>query len=106
MGAHTTTDDPTRYRMAGEVESWQARDPIARVKAFITKQQIAGDDFFAEVDELARRESLALRERVLAMENPDPLSIFEHVYPHGSPLVDAQRRAFAEYQDSFEGSSH
>jgi 2-oxoisovalerate dehydrogenase E1 component alpha subunit len=106
MGAHTTTDDPTRYRMAGEVESWQARDPIARVKAFITKQQIAGDDFFAEVDELARRESLALRERVLAMENPDPLSIFEHVYPHGSPLVDAQRRAFTEYQDSFEGSSH
>ncbi|MEH1123974.1 pyruvate dehydrogenase (acetyl-transferring) E1 component subunit alpha [Micromonospora sp. CPCC 206061] len=106
MGAHTTTDDPTRYRMAGEVESWQARDPIARVRAFVTKQQIAGDDFFAEVDELARREALALRERVLAMEDPDPLSIFEHVYPHGSPLVDAQRKGFAEYMESFEGSAH
>ncbi|MCW6003207.1 pyruvate dehydrogenase (acetyl-transferring) E1 component subunit alpha [Micromonospora sp. CPCC 205371] len=106
MGAHTTTDDPTRYRMAGEVESWQAKDPIARVRAFITKQQIAGDDFFTEVDELARRESLALRERVLAMEDPDPLTIFEHVYPHGSPLVDSQRQGFAEYMDSFEGSAH
>ncbi|GLH95059.1 pyruvate dehydrogenase (acetyl-transferring) E1 component subunit alpha [Phytohabitans aurantiacus] len=106
MGAHTTTDDPTRYRMAGEVESWQARDPIARVRAFIAKQQIAGDDFFTEVDELARRESLALRERVLAMPDPDPLTIFEHVYPHGSPLIDSQRQGFAEYMDSFEGSSH
>jgi 2-oxoisovalerate dehydrogenase E1 component alpha subunit len=106
MGAHTTTDDPTRYRMAGEVESWQARDPIARVRAFIAQQQIAGDDFFTEVDELARRESLALRERVLAMPDPDPLTIFEHVYPHGSPLIDSQRQGFAEYMDSFEGSSH
>ena len=32
MGAHTTSDDPTRYRIASEVEAWQAKDPIARVQ--------------------------------------------------------------------------
>ena len=33
MGAHTTSDDPTRYRIAAEVEAWKLKDPIARVKA-------------------------------------------------------------------------
>src|SRR5262249_9705095 len=26
MGAHTSSDDPTRYRIASEVEAWQAKD--------------------------------------------------------------------------------
>src|SRR5579863_3990191 len=30
MGAHTTADDPTRYRQADEVESWRRKDPITR----------------------------------------------------------------------------
>ena len=25
MGAHTTSDDPTRYRLAAELESWKRR---------------------------------------------------------------------------------
>ncbi len=59
MGAHTSSDDPTRYRIASEVESWKAKDPIARLKAFLTKQQLADDAFFGEVDETAK--ALALR---------------------------------------------
>ncbi|MEJ3743423.1 pyruvate dehydrogenase (acetyl-transferring) E1 component subunit alpha [Actinomycetes bacterium KLBMP 9797] len=106
MGAHTTTDDPTRYRIASEVEAWQAKDPIARMKAFVTKQQIADDAFFAEVDEQARQEALHLRERVLSMPDPEPLTIFDNVYPHGSPRVDEQREWFAGYQESFEGTAH
>jgi 2-oxoisovalerate dehydrogenase E1 component alpha subunit len=106
MGAHTTSDDPTRYRIASEVEAWQAKDPIARVKAFLEKQQIADADFFAEVDEQAKRESVHLRERVLAMPDPEPTSFFDHVYPHGSPLIDEQREQFSRYLESFEGSAH
>ncbi len=41
MGAHTSSDDPTRYRIASEVEAWKAKDPISRLKAFLTKQQVA-----------------------------------------------------------------
>lgn len=106
MGAHTTTDDPTRYRIASEVEAWRAKDPLARVKAFLTKQQIADEAFFADVDEQAKKEALDLRERVLAMPDPQPLTLFDHVYPHGSPYLDAQRDQMARYLDSFEGSVH
>jgi 2-oxoisovalerate dehydrogenase E1 component alpha subunit len=106
MGAHTTSDDPTRYRIATEVESWQAKDPIKRVRGFLEKQGIAGSDFFDAVDEEARVVALHLRERVLSMPNPDPMAIFEHVYPHGSPELDEQRERFAAYLASFEGRSH
>jgi pyruvate dehydrogenase E1 component alpha subunit len=100
MGAHTTSDDPTRYRIASEVEAWKAKDPIARVKAFLVKQQIAVDTFFGEVDESATKLALELRERVLAMPDPQPVSMFDNVYPQGSPEVDAQKAAFTEYHAS------
>ncbi|MGC5051322.1 pyruvate dehydrogenase (acetyl-transferring) E1 component subunit alpha [Micromonospora sp. DT48] len=106
MGAHTTSDDPTRYRIASEVEAWQAKDPIARMKVFLEREQLADADFFADVDEQARREALDLRERVLAMPNPAPVTMFDHVYPNGSPLLDEQRAQFTKYFDSFEGSAH
>jgi 2-oxoisovalerate dehydrogenase E1 component alpha subunit len=106
MGAHTTSDDPTRYRIASEVEAWQAKDPIARVRAFLDKQQIADADFFAEVDAQAQRDAVHLRERVLNMPDPQPVSLFDNVYAHGSPLLDAERVQFERYQASFEGGSH
>ncbi|MBQ1023195.1 pyruvate dehydrogenase (acetyl-transferring) E1 component subunit alpha [Micromonospora sp. C95] len=106
MGAHTTSDDPTRYRIASEVEAWQAKDPIARMKSFLEREKIADAAFFTEVDEQARREAVDLRERVLAMPNPEPDTIFDHVYPNGSPLLDQQREQFSRYLESFEGSVH
>jgi 2-oxoisovalerate dehydrogenase E1 component alpha subunit len=106
MGAHTSSDDPTRYRIASEVESWKLKDPISRMKAFLTKQQLAGDDFFGEVDETAGKLALDLRERVLALPDPQPVSMFDNAYPGGSPEVDAQRAQFEQYQASFEGSAH
>ena len=105
MGAHTTSDDPTRYRIASEVEAWQAKDPIARMKAFLDRQQIADESFFADVDGQARREAVHLRERVLDMPDPDPLTLFDHVYADGSPELDEQREQFGRYLASFEGSA-
>ncbi|GLY07242.1 MULTISPECIES: pyruvate dehydrogenase (acetyl-transferring) E1 component subunit alpha [Actinoplanes] len=106
MGAHTSSDDPTRYRIASEVESWKAKDPISRLRAFLTRQQVAGEDFFTETDEAATALALGLRERVLAMPDPEPVRLFDNAYPNGSPEVDEQRREFLAYQASFEGSGH
>src|SRR5688572_28004516 len=106
MGAHTTSDDPTRYRIASEVEAWQAKDPIARVRAFLAREQIADEAFFDEVADDAAKQAVELRERVLALPDPAPLSIFDNVYPNGDPLLDEQRQQYAKYLASFEGSAH
>ena len=50
MGAHTTSDDPTKYRLADELEHWRLKDPIERVRAYLTRHGAADDEFFAEVD--------------------------------------------------------
>ena len=50
MGAHTTSDDPTRYRLDSDVEAWRLRDPLERVRSFLHKQQLVDDDFFAELE--------------------------------------------------------
>ena len=101
MGAHTTSDDPTRYRIAAEVEAWQAKDPIKRLRAYLERQEIADDAFFGAVEDEAAREAVSLRERVLAMPDPQPLEMFDHVYPDGSPEVDQQRAEFGRYLESF-----
>jgi 2-oxoisovalerate dehydrogenase E1 component subunit alpha len=106
MGAHTTSDDPSRYRFASEVEAWQAKDPIKRIRIFLEKQGMADAVFFDAVEEEARVTALHLRERVLDMPNPEPLMMFDHVYPHGSPELDEQRDRYAAYLASFEGSAH
>jgi len=106
MGAHTTSDDPTRYRVSSEVEAWQAKDPIKRVRALLERENVADEDFFKAVDEDARTEAVSLRERVLNMPDPRGEQIFEHVYAEGSPLVDMQRKQFEAYAASFEGGSH
>jgi 2-oxoisovalerate dehydrogenase E1 component alpha subunit len=102
MGAHTTSDDPSRYRIASEVEAWQAKDPILRMRRLLERTGAADDAYFGEVADEAAREAVHLRERVLAMPDPEPLEMFEHVYPGGSPEVDEQRDAFAKYLAGFE----
>ncbi len=101
MGAHTTSDDPTRYRLASELEAWKLRDPLERMKSFLYKQQIADQSFFAELeaeaDALARRLRTGCRE----MPDPEPLAIFDHVYADESVHLDTQRAGFASYLDSF-----
>jgi pyruvate dehydrogenase E1 component alpha subunit len=101
MDAHTTSDDPTRYRLADELELWKLKDPIERVRVHLVRGHEVGQDFFAgvaqEADELAAR----LRAGCLALPEPGPERIFTHVYAEPSPVLDAQRDAYLAYHASF-----
>jgi 2-oxoisovalerate dehydrogenase E1 component alpha subunit len=102
MGAHTTSDDPTRYRLASELENWKLRDPIERVKAYLSRNGLADAAFYeridAEADELAAR----VRAACLSMPEPKPLDIFNQVYAEGSTLVDEERASFDEYLSAYD----
>ncbi|RNL77747.1 pyruvate dehydrogenase (acetyl-transferring) E1 component subunit alpha [Nocardioides marmorisolisilvae] len=104
MGAHTTTDDPTRYRLTDEVEYWKLRDPIARVKVYLTRNGLADHDFFEDVEREAEELGARLRDGCRALPDPSPLSIFDQVYAEQTPELEAQRDEFAAYLDSFEGA--
>src|SRR5260370_14837586 len=40
LGAHSSSDDPTRYRDSREVEQWKARDPIEQFKARMIQRKL------------------------------------------------------------------
>src|SRR5881227_1955980 len=44
IGAHTTADDPTRYRNSDEVEAWRAKDPITRFQRFLMKRDLLSEE--------------------------------------------------------------
>ena len=104
MGAHTTSDDPTRYRVDAEVEVWKHRDPVERVKALLVHEYKVKKTALAEVTAEADAMALQLREDVLAMDPPDPITMFDHAYAAPHPLIDEGRREMIEMGIS--GVSH
>ena len=43
-GAHTTSDDPTKYRTKEEEQQWETADPLERLKKFMQHESISGGD--------------------------------------------------------------
>jgi pyruvate dehydrogenase E1 component alpha subunit len=104
MGPHTTSDDPTRYRVAAELETWKLKDPIERMKAYLSRNGMADSSYFEAVDAEADALALHIREGCINLPDPDPLSLFDHVYAGGSPLLDEEKAQLASYLDSFEAA--
>ncbi len=101
MAAHTTSDDASRYRPSSEVELWQQRDPIARYRAYLEREQLADAEFFADTDSQAQQLALKLRAQTLALPDPPPRAIFDQVYAEPSAQLAEQQEKFAAYLDSF-----
>jgi len=101
MGAHTTTDDPTRYRLSAELESWKLKDPIERVKQYLIRSRLADMSFFDEVAAEADKVGARVRTACQQMPGPDPLSMFDNVYAGAHGLLAAERAQLAAYLDSF-----
>ncbi|MEU6113951.1 pyruvate dehydrogenase (acetyl-transferring) E1 component subunit alpha [Streptomyces sp. NPDC047117] len=101
MGAHTTSDDPTRYRGNDELLAWEAKDPILRLRRYLEAEGIADEAFFASVEKEDEALGKRVRDAVRTMPNPDDMAMFEHIYADGHALVDEERAQFAAYQASF-----
>ncbi|WP_367124883.1 pyruvate dehydrogenase (acetyl-transferring) E1 component subunit alpha [Streptomyces phytohabitans] len=102
MGAHTTSDDPTKYRRDEEREAWEVKDPILRLRTLLEKEKLADKAFLDSIDEESDALAKRVRDAVRTMPNPDTTAIFEHVYADGNALVDEERAQYAAYLESFE----
>ena len=102
MGAHTTTDDPTRYRLAAELETWKLKDPIERVKAYLVRTESADEKFFTALEAEAAELGTRIRKACQEMPDPSPLSIFDNVYAGPNALLESERDQYAAYLETFE----
>ncbi len=102
MGAHTTSDDPTKYRVSAEVEVWKHRDPIERFKRWLLTTGRADAAFFDAIDAESDTLGTSVRERCLSMPEPPGTDMFDHVYATPHPVMERERAEFVAYQASFE----
>jgi 2-oxoisovalerate dehydrogenase E1 component subunit alpha len=92
---HTNADDATRYRTAEEVAHWVARDPLIRIRRFLTARGLLGEQAIAALDAEAEMAAAALRERMNAETAHDPAELFRHVYAEPTPALRAQETQLA-----------
>ncbi len=106
MGAHTTSDDPTKYRLNEDLEHWKLKDPIQRVRAYLTRSAGVDHDFFDQIDAEADKIAAELRAGCQSMPDPSLTDFFDHVYVEQTAEVAEQKAQFAAYAASFEGEAH
>ena len=85
------------------MDSWVARDPIARYEKWLRSRGEA-DSFFSDIRAEADDFAADIRRRTLALEPPESSRIFDHVYSDAHPVVAEQKSWLAEYDAAFETS--
>ncbi|RFA17202.1 pyruvate dehydrogenase (acetyl-transferring) E1 component subunit alpha [Subtercola boreus] len=99
IGAHTTSDDPSRYQTPEQLAYWVARDPIIRFETYL-RAQGADDAFFDEVHTQAEDFSADLRQRTLELGAPPLSTIFDNAYSEPHPVIDEQKAWLQAYESS------
>lgn len=102
MGAHTTSDDPTKYRLAEELETWKLKDPIERVKAYLARKGAIDEAHLKTLAEEADDMAADMRARCLALPDPDLADAFDTVYAEQTEHLREQQAEYREYVASFE----
>ncbi len=91
IGAHSTSDDPTRYRSNDEVEAWKKKDPLDRLRKHLAVRKLVSDASDTDLDaELTKEIGDAVR-GVEAMPACDRASLFDDVYAALPANLRAQR---------------
>ncbi|GAB2463001.1 pyruvate dehydrogenase (acetyl-transferring) E1 component subunit alpha [Xylanimonas ulmi] len=102
MGAHTTSDDPTRYRSREEEAYWRRRDPIDRLAALLRAEGEWDEAWAAGVEAEAEALGERLRVEVRALGAPPTSAMFEHVYATAHATVEHDRAWQAEYEQAMQ----
>lgn len=104
MGAHTTSDDPTKYRHEDEEKAWALKDPIARLDTHLRALGVVDDAWHAAVD--AEADALAEKVRTGVQELPTPglENYWQQTYATDlHPSLARQRDEYLAWEAGFEG---
>ncbi|GAB3814997.1 pyruvate dehydrogenase (acetyl-transferring) E1 component subunit alpha [Tessaracoccus terricola] len=102
MGAHTTADDPTKYRRDEETQEWAGRDPIKRLTTYLREQGVIDDAHLAALEEESKDFGAEVRGYVDELRVRTMDELFDNVYADNTVELEAQRREYAEYNAGFE----
>ena len=94
--AHTNADDATRYRDDAEVSEWLAKDPVKRMRTYLSGRGLLTEDLQAQFEREAEEVAQSLRDGMNRESAPDPQELFRHVYTVPTPQLAEQADRLAE----------
>lgn len=95
-GAHTTSDDPTKYRTKEEEEKWDKTDPMTRLKAYLTDQGL----FDFDEDKIIAEYKKEVDRQFVAAENYTEYPIedvFKYQYVEMPDDLKEQKREYEKF---------
>ena len=96
MQAHTNADDATRYRQDSEVAEWLAKDPVSRMKTYLTGRGLLDDDGDARIAAKAEAVATQLRDGLGEDVPVDPQDLFRYVFSVPTPQLNEQSAMLAD----------
>ncbi len=100
LGAHTTSDDPTKYREDSEVEAWLDRDPLKRMKAYLINKGSWSEKQDQALSHEYGEEALEVFRKVEATGETKLEDIFNY---HFKEMPDHLREQYEEYVEYLDG---
>ncbi|MFQ5521477.1 MAG: pyruvate dehydrogenase (acetyl-transferring) E1 component subunit alpha, partial [Candidatus Methylomirabilia bacterium] len=97
LGAHTTADDPTKYRSEEEVKVWERKDPLIRFRKYLEGKGLLDGSADVVLEAEVGEEIRSAVERAEARMDQDPLKSFAHVYAELPADLQEQREELARY---------
>ncbi len=98
MGAHTTADDPKKYRREDEVAAWKPRDPLLRFWTYLQQRKVLDEKDRDRMEKEATQEIAAAVERA-ELFKPDVTEPFHHCFAEMPSYLQAQLHEFQAYLD-------
>ena len=92
LGPHTTSDDPTRYRLDEEVEVRRLRDPLERVRRYLELNGEWDEEWQKHIE---NEEGAVVERAVVLAESltaPDADELFDSMFEEPTSDLDRQRR--------------
>ncbi len=80
IGAHSTSDDPTRYRSQEEVDAWTKKDPVARLRRHLVLRGLVDEARDQAMEKELNAEIIAAVNEVEALPPPARETLFDDVY--------------------------
>ncbi|MBT0773742.1 thiamine pyrophosphate-dependent dehydrogenase E1 component subunit alpha [Kineosporia sp. J2-2] len=101
MGAHTSSDDPTRYRDQAESDAWQAKDPLSRVEKLLEAQGWWDQGFRTALDAECEALAVEVRSAVRGFGPVELDGLFDQVYARRTALLSSEKAAYADLVAGF-----
>ncbi|MHC4128477.1 MAG: pyruvate dehydrogenase (acetyl-transferring) E1 component subunit alpha [Planctomycetota bacterium] len=91
LGDHTTSDDARRYRDPAELEMWKKRDPLIRLRKYLTERKLWDDKKQETLEARAKKEVASAVERAEGITPAQTDDLFDWLFAEPFPDLEIQR---------------